>query len=353
MKPCLAAFVLASLATFSCTVSADEEAREVKPYIKYEGNSEGDLPGKGKHVVIITGDEEYRSEQVGPMLGRILAEHHGFDCTVLFAIDPKRGVIQPNVQTNIPGLEALEDADLAIFILRFRNLPDKQMEYIDDYLKAGKPVIGLRTSTHAFKIPADSKWAHYSFRYRGEKKEWREGFGKLVLGETWIAHHGAHNREATRGQIPDGVEGHPILRGIEDKTIWGDTDVYTIRLPLPGDSKPLVMGEVLAGMKPDSPPVEGPKNDPMMPVAWTKTYQLPGGEKGDVFTTTMGSADDLDNAPFRKLLVNASYWAVGLEERIPSQGAKVDLVGDNPTDRYGFHDNAYWIKKDARPSDVK
>src|SRR5579872_4475079 len=65
-------------------------------------------PGRGKRVVLISGDEEYRSEQALPQLARILAEHHGFDCTVLFAVDPADGAINPDRTDNIPGLETLD-----------------------------------------------------------------------------------------------------------------------------------------------------------------------------------------------------------------------------------------------------
>src|SRR5580698_1774947 len=127
--------------------------------VVYQG---GDGPGKGKHIVLISGDEEYRSEEGLPQLGKILAKHHGFKCTVLFAIDPKDGTINPNVNNNIPGLEALKDADLMIIATRFRNLPDEQMKHIVDYVESGKPVIGMRTATHAFNIPGGKTYSKYS-----------------------------------------------------------------------------------------------------------------------------------------------------------------------------------------------
>src|SRR2546422_625204 len=108
--------------------------------------------GKGKHVVLISGDEEYRSEETLPQLAKILATHHGFKCTVLFAIDPKDGTVNPNQSDNIPGLEALKTADLLVIFTRFRDLPDEQMKYLVDYVESGRPVIGLRTATHAFDL---------------------------------------------------------------------------------------------------------------------------------------------------------------------------------------------------------
>src|SRR5690606_17307136 len=108
----------------------------------YEGKQG---PGQGKHIVLISGDEEYRSEEGLPQLGKILAERHGFTCTVLFSINPETGSIDPNYVGNIPGLEALDSADLMILQTRMRILPDEQMQHADAYLKAGKPVLGLRT----------------------------------------------------------------------------------------------------------------------------------------------------------------------------------------------------------------
>lgn len=300
-------------------------AQDEPLWVTYAGS---DGPGAGKKVVLISGDEEYRSEEALPQLGKILAVHHGFTCTVLFPIDPKTGEISPDTGNNIPGLEALEDADLMVIATRFRNLPDEQMKFIVDYVESGKPVIGLRTSTHAFNIPGDRKYARYSFNYGGE--EFLQGFGRQVLGETWISHHGNHKVESTRGILAPGSEKHPILTGLKEGDIWGPTDVYGVRLPLPGDSQPLVLGQVLQGMSPADPPVEGPKNEPMMPIAWTKTY-----ENAPVFCTTMGSATDLANEGFRRLLVNAVYWATGLAEKISAE-SDVTIVGEfNPTE-YGF-----------------
>ena len=114
-----------------------------------------------------------------------------------------------------------------------------------------------------------------------------------------------------------------ILRGIKAGEIFGPTDVYTVSIPLPGDSQPVVLGQVVAGMKFDSPPVVGKKNEPMMPVAWTKTYEAEGGKKGRVFTTTMGAATDFLAEGTRRMVINAVYWALGMEDKIPAEGTKV------------------------------
>src|SRR3954454_12700983 len=200
--------------------------------------------GRGKRVVLISGDDEYRSEQALPQLARILSERHGFDCTVLFSIDPTDGTINPERHDNIPGLEMLDSADLMVLMTRFRDLPDAQMKHIVDYVESGRPIVGLRTATHAFDIktsPTYKKWGW-------NNKEWDGGFGRQILGETWITHHGKHAVQSTRGIFAAGQENHPVLRGIQSGDIWVPTDVYAVRLPLPAGTQPLMLGQVLQGM---------------------------------------------------------------------------------------------------------
>ncbi len=322
---------------FACTATALDAA---EPWVVYDGFSG---PGNGKHIVLISGDEEYRSEQALPQLGKILAKRHGFKCTVLFAIGPD-GTIDPVCLDNIPGLENLQTADLMIIFTRFRNLPDNQMKYIDQYVRSGKPIIGMRTATHAFKLAKNSPYAYYSFR---SQKKWIGGFGRHVLGETWISHHGHHGKQSTRGIIAPGQKNHPIVRGIHDGDIWGPTDVYTVRLPLPGDSQPIILGQVLEGMTPDAKPVVGPQNDPMLPVAWTRTFAAAPHKKARVFTTTMGASQDLLSEGVRRMLVNACYWALGMEDQIPPK-SNVDLVGPYHPTPFGFGK----FEKGVRPQDL-
>ena len=311
------------------------------PPVVLEGK---DGPGKGKHIVLISGDQEYRSEETIPQLAKILANRHGFKCTVLFTLD-KDGTINPTVN-NIPGLKALKTADLIIIFTRFLNLPDDQMQHIVDYLATGKPVIGLRTATHAFNIPKESKFARYSFN--SAAPDYKQGFGKQVLGETWVNHHGAHGKEGTRGRFAKGQDHHPILKGIKDGEIFGTTDVYTVNLPLAGDSTTIVLGEVTATLKPDSPAVEGKKNDPMMPVAWVKSYK--GEQTGRVFTTTMGASQDLAFEATRRMIVNACFWAVGLEDKIADR-SNVDIVGHFHPTPFRFKKNEEW-KPGVKPADL-
>ena len=282
----------------------------------------GDGPGKGKHVVLVSGDEEYRSEEALPMLAQILSKHHGFKATVLFAVDPKDGMVQPNVNNNIPGLEALAGADLLILFTRYRNLPDDQMKHFDDYFKSGKPILGLRTATHAFNLTSPT---YNRYSVNSKDAEFVGGFGKKILGETWVAHHGSHGKEGTRGIVAAGAESNPIFKGIEPGSIFGPTDVYAVKTALPEGSTLLLNGEVTETMKPDSKAVAGKKNEPMMPLAWLKPYRVTDGKKGMAFTTTMGNGQDFDYEGTRRLVVNAAYVLTGMSQAIPDK-SNVEFV---------------------------
>ena len=307
-------------------------------WVVYEGKTG---PGQGKHIVFVTGDDEYRSEEGMPMLAKILAVRHGFKCTVLFAIDPQTKHITPSYQNNIPGLHTLDSADLMVVFLRFRELPDAQMKHFVKYTDSGKPIVGLRTATHAFNYTKnrESPYANYSFNSRG----WRGGFGQQVLGDTWINHHGHHGRESTRGILNPKFKTHPILTGVRD--IWGPTDVYGVR-NLPKNAQVLVHGQVVAGMQADDPPVQGAKNDPMMPLVWTKPHTSKAGDQARIVCTTMGASMDLQSAGLRRLLVNACYWGLRLEGQI-SPSSNVDYVGPYKPTPFGFGS----FTKGIRPSD--
>jgi hypothetical protein len=294
-------------------------------WVTYPG---GDGPGKGKKIVLISGDEEYRSEEGLPMLGKLLSQRHGFECTVLFAVDPK-GEINPDFGTNIPGMEAVDKADLVIILTRFRNLPDDQMKHFVDYLDAGKPIIGLRTATHAFNIDAKSAYAKYT--WGNGDKAYEKGFGRQVLGETWVSHWGNHGSQSTRGIIV--AKDSPIVRGIKEGEIWGPTDVYEAH-PLEPFT-PIVLGEIVQGMKIDDKTAETDRNKPMLPVAWTRTYKGKDGHEGRVFTTTMGAATDLATPGTRRMVINATFWALGLEDKI-TPDLNIETIGEYKPTGFGF-----------------
>ena len=277
------------------------------------------------------------------MLAKLLAVRHGFKCTVLFSIDPATGAIDPTLQTNIPGMAALDSADLCVMLLRFRELPDAQMKHFVDYVNLGKPIIALRTSTHAFAY-SRNKQSPYA-RFSWDNKDWLGGFGQQVLGETWINHHGVHGQQSTRGIINDEFKSHPILRGVTN--VWGPTDVYGV-VNLPANAQVLLRGQILSGMTPKDSALEGPKNNPMMPLVWLKKYSGANGKTNQIVTTTMGAATDLERAGLRRLLVNACYWTTGLGKKIPAQ-ANVDYVGKFQPTPFGFDK----FKRGVKPEDLE
>lgn len=307
-------------------------------------------PGLGKHVVLLAGDEEYRSEEGLPQLAKILSERHGFTCTVLFSVN-ERGEIDPEARTRQQGLSALAKADLCIMLLRFRCWPDVDMKHFVDYYLSGRPFLGLRTSTHAFDYPPDSTSPYR--KYAWKSTEWPGGFGKQVLGETWVDHWGIHGRQATRGLPESAKKEHPILRGVG--LLFGPSDVYEAH-PLQ-DAEVLVRGQVLSGMQPTSQPAQGrrktslgveqPIDDPMMPIVWTREPVNEAGKRNRILTCTMGAATDLADESLRRLLVNGVYWLVGLEAKIPTK-ADVTFVGKYEPSEFGFGG----FRKGVKPSEI-
>ena len=281
--------------------------------LTYEGTSG---PGKGKHIIFVASDHEYRAEETCPTLARILAEHHGFKTTVLFGVDDK-GEISAGA-SNIKGLEALKDADLIFIFARFLDLPDDQMVHIDEYLQRGGPVVGLRTSSHAFKIPKGKKYSRYDFQYTG--KDFDRGFGHQILGNTWVGHYGRNHKQATRIQIIPKNKDHIILTGVGNNahTIAG---AYT---GIPDETfTVLTESQPLNGMKKGSP---ADKTKKPSPSTWTRHYISKSGKKARVFHSTQGASQDFLDADYRRLVINGTYWALGLEKEIKAD-SKVDLVG--------------------------
>jgi type 1 glutamine amidotransferase len=323
MKPFLAMLAVAGLAP---AVAAADWTTYTPP---------ADL-ANGRHIVLLAGDEEYRSEESLPMLGKLLSQRHGFRCTVLFSMDPKTGTIDPNNQTNVPGMHLLAEADLVIIAFRFRELPDSDMRHFVEYVQAGKPLIAIRTATHAFHYTRnmDSPYAKWGFA----SKEWPGGFGQQVLGETWINHHGDHGTEATRGLVDGTNAKHPVLRGVQD--VFGPSDVYGVIHLQPGD--PVLMhGLVLEGMKADDPPNW---RKSLMPLVWIRDYRWPNDKVTRSLTTTIGAAVDFLSEDLRRLMVNASYWLTGLE--VPERADAATVGAFDPL-YFGFGQ----FTKGLKPSD--
>ncbi|MCM8537199.1 MAG: c-type cytochrome [Lentisphaeraceae bacterium] len=301
-------------------------------HLVFEGK-EG--PGKGKHIVFIAGDEEYRSEEAMPLMAQIMAKQ-GFKCSVLFSLD-KDGNISPNSQGSLSNPAALDTADAIVMSIRFRNWNDAAMQKFDNAIMRGVTLTGLRTTTHAFKFPKNSKWFKYSFNALKETG-WEKGFGRQLMGETWINHHGKHKKEGTRSFVEQANKSHEVLNGVG--TIFGKTDVYGAN-PDPSKCTILLRGGVTETLKPDSALVDA-KNKPMQPIAWVREYKNAKGSVNRIFTTTMGSSQDLLDESLRRLVANGILW--GLKISVPKM-LDVNLPGEyNPRE---YSNNKY--KKNTPP----
>ncbi len=304
----------------------------------------GKGPGQGRHVVWLTGDEEYRSEEALPMLAKIASQRHGFRSTVLFSVDAD-GTINPKNTRSLSDSAALDSADLIVMMLRFRQWPDADMARFERALNRGVPIVAIRTSTHPFNgFPASSPWAKWNYNNQG-------GFGRQVVGETWVTHWGRHKVEATRGVIEPAQSGHPVLRGVD--RLFGETDVYEAYPPV--DATILVRGLVLQTLAPDAPPATHvknrardkqpqPVNEPAMPVVWTRTHRNDVGTTNRVLASTMGSATDFENEGLRRLIINGLFWGLNLD--VPAR-ADVTYVDPYRPSFYGFEG----FRKGLRVSD--
>ena len=323
--------MLSSVISAGC--SAQEAPQDENPHLVVYQGSDG--AGNGKHIVFLAGDHEYRSEEILPAMARILARNFGFKTSVFFTLD-EEGFIEPG-SSRIAGLEALKTADLLVVGLRFQDFPAEEMQHIVDYLDRGGPIVGIRTSTHAFKIE-DGPYAKYSFNYEGE--EYEKGFGRQVLGETWAGHYGSNHRQSSLILPTDDQAEHPILRGVHDVHVQsGGYEAH----PMPG-SVTLGVGQVLNGMEADAPP--DPEKE-LLPVAWTRTYDAQDGSQARVFTTTHGASEDFLNDGFRRMMINAALWAAGLEDAITGDN-DVALIG--PYNPVTFSFGGY--RQGVRPSDM-
>jgi uncharacterized protein len=247
------------------------------------------------HVVFVTGDDEYRSEITMPMLAAILEKRHGLRTSVA------RAVPRPQTKDNIEGLDALETADLMVLYTRFRALPEAQLGRILSFADSGKPLVGFRTTTHAFLYPEDSP-----------HRDLNDGFGQRVFGQKWITHHG--HRSSTRVAVHEPNREHPILRGVTG--FHARSWLYHVA-PLHGDDNTVLLDGTSEGSDKVARAAEFPLTQP---VAWTRTYK-----SARVFFTTLGHPEDFTHESMRRLALNGILWALGRE--VPAGGADAAVVG--------------------------
>jgi hypothetical protein len=248
-------------------------------------------------VVFVTGDHEYSSEATMPLLAAALEKNYNMR-TVVLKSSPDH-----TSEENIPGLEALRDADLAVFFLRWRRLPADQLVFIDEYLNSGKPVIGFRTSTHSFNYPEGHelhRWNAFGERAFGSPPGWG--------GAAQHTHYG--HESSTDVSVVEKEAGHPVLKGV-DKTFHVRSWLYKVLPDYPAKGATwLLMGKAVNPNTPSA--IENP-------VAWTWTS--PSGAR--TFMTTLGHPEDFRQEGLQRLVVNAIHWT--LEKEVPEWKGKIDM----------------------------
>lgn len=306
--------------------------------VVYEGDAG---PGKGKHILFIASDHEYRGEETCPAIARILAKHYGFKCTVLFG-QTEDGVIKPG-SSLIPGIEAIDDADMLFLFLRFVHPEDAWMQKFEGYLKRGGPVLGLRTTTHAFN-GLQGKFAYHNYNTGAD--DFVGGFGRQILGETWnpklgAGHYGRNHKYATAMHVVPDQKDHPVMRGVEN--MHAMAGAYSAR-PMP-NSTILATNRVLESMEVGAKPIS---DKAPQPAAWVRTYTFQGGPKGRVFCSTQGASEDILSEGVRRMIINATLWCMRMEDHITAD-ADVSFVGPyNPT-TFSFKPSI----TDAKPGDIE
>jgi len=329
------------IALASATAFAAEQPNDHLVFLGDESK-----PGKNKHIVLIAGDEEYRSEEAMPMLAQILADQ-GFKCTVLFSMDKDNKFVDPNNHSSLSNPAALDTADTVILSIRFRNWEQKAADKFNAAFERGVSMVGMRTTTHAFKFKKDNPtYAKWSFN--SKDANFKKGFGRQVFGESWVSHWGKHAVQGTRTTTAESGKDNTLLNGVG--TIFGKTDLYEAKPLEP--STILLTGHITASLEKDSPLVTDGKGATTQPIAWTREYKHASGTTNKIFTTTMGSSDDLLDENLRRLIVNSAYWGTGLE--VPEKADATLKSAYNPT-MYGTKDHADGIRKAAKknqtPSD--
>ncbi|GIW80602.1 MAG: hypothetical protein KatS3mg105_2409 [Gemmatales bacterium] len=228
------------------------------------------------HLVIVMAEGEYGTEETLPLFAR---QNLGkeFRVSFVFANDKDRN--------DIPGIDVLNEADVALFSIRRRVLPKKQMETIRQFIAAGKPLVAIRTTSHAFALRNQKPPAGYF--------DWPE-FDHDVIGGNYHNHH----REGPKVKISAApkADKHPILSGVDVDHLTGHGSLYRTS-PLSKTATPLLIGSI-PNQKPE-------------PIAWINRRQ----DGGLVFYTSLGHRGDFEDANFVRLLTNAIRWSVRAASR--------------------------------------
>jgi len=243
-------------------------------------------------VAFITAESEYRSNQRLPELAHELLLTRDVNCE--FAIG--KPIMEGEGRHNIENLQILTDADLALFFIRRRALEPKKMAFIKDYINSGKPVMGIRTASHAFDAKKNVPLEGGSIvAATGEGSEflaqWSE-FDKEVLGGNYQGHYG-HLKEGTEVTIVPGMENHPLFKGVSPESFTSPNGLYKNR-PLRSQNVQVLLLGTIPGQ-------------PAEPVLWINNR-----EKGNVIYTSLGHWDDWEIESFRQVIFNSIDYLLNL-----------------------------------------
>ncbi len=229
---------------------------------------------KRPHLVIVSAEDEYKTERTLPEFAR---KHLGKDFRVSFVFGDAKE------RHALPGIEVLDTADVALISVRRRALPKAQMEVVRRFVAAGKPLVGIRTASHAFTAKKGEKLADGLV-------EWPE-FGSDVLGCNYQMHYGANLKTVVRPA--PGAEKHPILAGVGAGEFVSAGSLYRTS-PLAEGAVTLLVGSA-GDVKPE-------------PAAWALEKKC----RGRVFCTSLGHESDFGQEAFATLLRNGIRWAANL-----------------------------------------
>jgi len=233
-------------------------------------------PASAANLVLMIGEDEYLTWETLPVFAKTELDPLGHRVTIIHADAADKN--------NFPGLiDALRDADLLLVSVRRRTPIKEQLDAVRAHLAAGKPLIGIRTASHAFALRPKDKQPDAKFA------AWQD-FDPAVLGGHYVNHHGEGPQ--TTVTVANGADAHPILK---DVPLTGMSSVYSLYKvsPLVSSATPLLIGTI-----PDQP---------AEPIAWTNQF---GPKQARVFYTSLGGADDFKAPAFRRLLLNAIVWGL-------------------------------------------
>lgn len=234
------------------------------------------LPAQAANLVFMIGEDEYLTWETLPAFAKSDVEPLGHKVTIIHADAADKN--------NFPGIvEALKDADLLLVSVRRRTPPSEQLDAVRAFLAAGKPLLGIRTASHAFALRPKDKLID------DKHANWQE-FDPEVFGGNYNNHHKGEDK--TICTLAPGAEGHQMLKGITISELIGNGTLYK-NTPLAKTATPLLIGTI--------------PSQPAEPIAWAHRF---GPKQAKVFYTSLGHVEDFKEPAFRKLMTNAIAWAL-------------------------------------------